>query len=39
VAHSSEWLARSRIVLAAPLALVVWVLAARDLFNRTRGRR
>jgi len=39
VAHSSEWLARSRIALAAPLALVVWVLAARGLFNRTRGRR
>jgi hypothetical protein len=37
-AHPSAWLARSRVALAVSLALLVWVLAARDLFCRTRGR-
>ncbi len=37
-AHPSAWLARSRVAVAVSLALLVWVLAARDLFCRTRGR-
>jgi tetratricopeptide (TPR) repeat protein len=37
--HPSAWFARSRMALALPLVLVVWALAARDVFSRTRGRR
>jgi tetratricopeptide (TPR) repeat protein len=36
--HPSAWLARGRIALALPPALLVWALAARDVYNRTRGR-
>ena len=37
-AHPSVWFARSRLATALLLATLVWALAARDLFHRTRGR-
>ena len=36
--HGSAWVGWVRLALAFPLALIVWALAARDLFRRTRGR-
>ncbi len=36
--HPPAWVAMGKLAVAVPLALVVWVIAVRDLFRRTRGR-
>ncbi|OFX20073.1 MAG: hypothetical protein A2V77_21505 [Anaeromyxobacter sp. RBG_16_69_14] len=36
--HPPTWAAMGKLAIAVPLALLVWVVAVRDLFRRTRGR-